>query len=230
MHSPRYAAENSGALRQDWPRIPLPASKDTLAASAALGREVAALLDCEQDVRRVTVSPVRPELRPIGVISAACGTLDPGSGDLDVTAGWGHAGKGGVTMPGKGKVVEREYTPEERAAFAAGAATLGISAADLTALLGATTFDVFLNEKAYWKNIPSAVWEYNLGGYQVVKKWLSYREKELLGRSITKDEARHVTGVARRIAALLLMRPALDANYETVKRKTYSWIVPAARD
>ena len=68
---------------------------------------------------------------------------------------------------------------------------------------------------------------HTLGGYQVIKKWLSYREKELLGRSIAKDEARHVTGVARRIAALLLMRPALDANYETVKRKTYSWIVPA---
>jgi hypothetical protein len=229
-HSSKYLSENSGAIWQDWPRVPLPASKDALAASAALGREVAALLDCEQDVRCVTVSPVRPELRPIGVISAACGTLDPGSGDLDVTAGWGHGGKGGVTMPAKGKLVEREYAPEERAAFAEGAAVMGISAADLTALLGATTFDVFLNEKAYWKNIPSAVWEYTLGGYQVIKKWLSYREKQLLGRSITKDEARHITDVARRIAALLLMRPALDANYETVKRKTYSWIVRGERD
>jgi len=58
-----------------------------------------------------------------------------------------------------------------------------------------------------------------LGGYQVIKKWLSYREKEpkekpLLGRSITKDEARYVTEMARRIAALLLMGPALDAKYE----------------
>jgi hypothetical protein len=52
---------------------------------------------------------------------------------------------------------------------------------------------------------------------------LSYREKELLGRGLTKEEARHVTDMARRIAALLLMGPALDANYEAVKRDTYLW-------
>jgi hypothetical protein len=57
--------------------------------------------------------------------------------------------------------------------------------------------------------------------HEVIKKWLSYREKELLGRGLTKDEARHVTGMARRIAALLLMGPTLDANYEAVKRNTY---------
>ena len=55
----------------------------------------------------------------------------------------------------------------------------------------------------------------------MIKKWLSYREKELLGRGLTKEEARHVTDMARRIAALLLMGPALDANYEAVKRNTY---------
>ena len=27
-----------------------------------------------------------------------------------VTAGWGHAGQGGVTMPGKGKIIDRDYT------------------------------------------------------------------------------------------------------------------------
>jgi hypothetical protein len=32
----------------------------------------------------------------------------------------------------------------------------------------------------------------------VIKKWLSYREKELLGRPITKDEGRNVTEMARR--------------------------------
>jgi len=28
--SPRYLAENADAIRQDWPRIPLPASADAL--------------------------------------------------------------------------------------------------------------------------------------------------------------------------------------------------------
>lgn len=57
----------------------------------------------------------------------------------------------------------------------------------------------------------------------MIKKWLSYRELELLGRSLTMDEARYVTEMARRIAALLLLGPALDANYEAVKAATYAW-------
>ena len=71
--------------------------------------------------------------------------------------------------------------------------------------------------------MPSAVWEYTLGGYQVIKKWLSYRERDLLGRPIKVDEVREVTNIARRIAAILLLGPALDANYEAVKANTYDW-------
>ena len=40
---------------------------------------------------------------------------------------------------------------------------------------GATTFDIHLTDHAYWRNIPAAVWDYKLGGYQVLKKWLSPR-------------------------------------------------------
>jgi hypothetical protein len=223
LHAPSYRIENAGALRQDWPRIPLPATGHALVESAALGREIASLLDSEQVVPGVTASPIRAELRPVGIVSTVSGNLNPDSGDLEITAGWGHGGKGGVTMPAKGKLVEREYTPDEKAAFAEGALAPDMSAADLTSLLGDTTFDIFLNGNVYWKNIPSNVWEYTLGGYQVIKKWLSYREKELLNRAITKDEARHVTDMARRIAALLLLGPKLDANYAAVKSSTYAW-------
>lgn len=47
-------------------------------------------------------------------------------------------------------------------------------------LPGATACDVFLNYRAYWRNIPANVWEYHIGGYQVIKKWLSYREEKIL--------------------------------------------------
>ena len=50
-----------------------------------------------------------------------------------------------------------------------------------------------------------------------MKKWLSYREHDLLGRPLTPDEAREVTHMARRLAAFLLLTPALDANYATAK-------------
>lgn len=88
-------------------------------------------------------------------------------------------------------------------------------------LLGETTVDVYLNDHAFWANVPINVWEYTIGGYQVLKKWLSYREQKVLGRTLTLDEVRAVTHIARRIAAQLLQQPQLDANYQQVKDGTH---------
>ena len=108
-YSPAYLTENADGIRKDWPRIPLPAKKELLEASAALGEEVAALLDTEKPVSGVTASPMRSELGVIAVIKReGGGQLQPK--ELAVTAGWGHAGQNSVTMPGKGKAVERDYT------------------------------------------------------------------------------------------------------------------------
>ena len=90
-------------------------------------------------------------------------------------------------------------------------------------LLGPDSRDDCLNDHAYWKNVPTRVWEYTLGGYQVLKKWLSYREKAILGRGLTIDEVSYVQQVARRIAALLLLGPELNENYRRVKANTFAW-------
>jgi hypothetical protein len=44
-----------------------------------------------------------------------------------------------------------------------------------------------------------------------------------LGRALTTDEAREVTYMARRIAAIVLLSPALDVNYQGVKQATLPW-------
>jgi hypothetical protein len=217
-----YRDENAGPLRQDWPRIPLPSTRALLEASAALGRQVAALLDTEQPVAGVTQPPLRAELRPIGLLTTVDGGPVSERG-LSLTAGWGRAGQSGVTMPGRGKALQRDYTAEERAALADGAAELGLDEAEALARLGATTYDVFLNDETYWRNVPERVWTYTIGGYQVMKKWLSYRERPLLGRPLKPEEAREVCDMARRIAALLLLEPALDASYAAVKAHTWPW-------
>ena len=67
------------------------------------------------------------------------------------------------------------------------------------------------------------MWGYTLGGYQVLKKWLSYREQALLGRPLTVEEVTYFTQTIRRIAALLLLGPQLNENYERVKANTYPW-------
>jgi len=145
------------------------------------------------------------------------------AGDLAVTAGWGHGGNGGVTMPGRGRAVERPFTDPELAAFREGLADLGLTHDQLTACLGGACYDIYLSDVAYWRCVPSRVWQYTIGGYQVMKKWLSYRERALLGRDLKPDEARYVSEMTRRIAAILLLEPALDENYERVKADTYVW-------
>ncbi|MDP3065093.1 MAG: type ISP restriction/modification enzyme [Chloroflexota bacterium] len=221
-YSSAYLEENRDGLRQDWPRIPLPRTRETSAASAALGQQVAALLDTERDVPAVTSGSVRPELRVIGSVAREGGSqLQPG--DLALTVGWGHHGQSDVVMPGKGKVVERDYTPEEREAIRQGAEALGLSENEAFARLGERTCDVYLNGVAYWRNVPSAVWKFVIGGYQVIKKWLSYREREVLGRPLTVEEVREVTEIARRIAGILLLQPSLDANYQRCKEAPYEW-------
>jgi len=73
---------------------------------------------------------------------------------------------------------------------------------------------------------PSGNANPSTSGYQVIKKWLSYREKKLLGRSMKMEEVEYLTEMARRLAAIVLLQPKLDENYRTVKSNTYLW--PAA--
>lgn len=228
-YPPDYLTENADGIRQDWPRVPLPDTAEALRNSARLGREIAALLDTETPAPGVIAGAIRPELKVLGVISkAGGGPLNPDAGDLALTAGWGYGGKDGVTMPGKGKAVLRDYTPEEREAIREGAAALGLSPEQAFVHLGEGTFDIYLNDAAYWRNIPANVWNYYIGGYQVIKKWLSYRERPLLGRPLTPDEVEEVIRMARRLAAIVLWEPALNANYQAVKASPYVWPVFSA--
>lgn len=64
-YSPDYLNENADGIRENWPRIPLPASRDALLASSALGREGAAPLDTESPVLGVTSGAIRAELKSI---------------------------------------------------------------------------------------------------------------------------------------------------------------------
>ena len=200
LHDPAYRETNAAALRMEWPRIPLPGWPDggdadvaeELTLSAACGRELAALLDPEAPAPGVTQAPLRPEIAAIAVPATASGGNMAG-GDFALTAGWGHYGQGDVVMPGQGHAVERDYTADEHAAMG-----------DAPPVPGDTTFDIYLNGEAFWRNVPTSVWTYRLGGYQVLKKWLSYRERDILGRPLNAEEVQHFADTARRIAAILM--------------------------
>lgn len=204
-YAPAYVKENSGGIAIDWPRIPLPSDADTLTRSAELGKHLADLLDplrpvaptllpaCVGPLRRVDGSPAQPEL-----------------GHLKIQAHWGILQKDGTVMPGRGKMASRPFTEAEATAL------------DATTVTRGSALDIYLNESTYWACIPEAVWNFKIGGFQVLKKWLSYREHGdgtpgLLGRSLTIDEARTFSDLARRLAVVVSLGNDLDASYSAIK-------------
>lgn len=217
MHTPRYQTENSGALLGDWPRIPLPATTELLAHSAVLGRSLAELLDPESNIELVSEWSFLARL--ILPAEFAEGTVDRdirNAARLAVTAGWGRTGQGASVMPRRGDARERAWTPAELERIGVLAVTQSLTLDDALNLLGARCVDIYLNAVSLWTAIPLNVWEYTLGGYQVLKKWLSYREEPLLGRPLHETEARYFGQIVRRITAILLLRQALDASYGVI--------------
>ncbi len=85
--------ENTDGVRQYWPRVPLPDSA----------------------VPGVTARSILPALAAIG-IPAKAGGGQMTEADRAMTAGWGHAGKGGAVMPGRGRIITRDYAGTEAAA------------------------------------------------------------------------------------------------------------------
>jgi Type ISP C-terminal specificity domain len=210
----------------DWPRVPLPSDAKTLHASADLGAALASLLDTETPVAGVSKGKLRSGLRVLGLPHKKNGK-PLNDDDLSLSAGWGHVqtSRTGSTlvMPGVGLAEERDYTGAECASLSEEAKALGIGDKSIFDLLGNRTFDIHLNADAIWTNVPSMVWDYTLGGYPVIKKWLSYREKAILGRALKADEVAYVSEMVRRIAAILLLSTALDANYTASKADAVEW-------
>ena len=194
-----------------WPDGGNDGAVEEITQSAARGRELAGLLDPDTPVPGVTRAPLRPEIATVAVPATVSGRNIAGE-DFAVTAGWGHYGQGDAVMPGQGRLVERAFSTEERVALA-----------DTLAAPGGRTFDVHLNGEAFWRNVPAAVWNYRLGGYQVLKKWLSYRERGILRRPLWPEEVQHFTDMARRIGVILSMTtyfssPQQESQFEQNKK------------
>ena len=196
FYSPAFLAENASGLRQDWPRVPLPSDADLLLASAALGARLAALLDPDRPVPGVTQGDVQPELRTIAIPTTRAGETR----SFRLAAGWGIRTDKGVTSPGRGVIDIRAYDVSEAATAA-------------HEPLGSRVGDISMNATTLWRGVPEAVWECRIGGYQVLKKWLSYREESIINRPLTASEVGHFQASARRIAAIVLLGTDLDASH-----------------
>ncbi|MBI1817742.1 MAG: hypothetical protein HYR72_22420 [Deltaproteobacteria bacterium] len=108
---------------------------------------------------------------------------------------------------GKGKWVERSFTAAEQAIPA----------------WGPRTGDLYINPDVLFANVPQRVWQYELGGYPVLKKWLGYRRTEDPNcRTLTLADARHFRSMIQRLSALLALHEQMDQLYEQAAADAFS--------
>ncbi len=198
LHAPAYEAEHGESLAQDWAHVPIPHSKAAFGRAVALGAQIAQLLDPSHEARGAVRAIVGTCAKALGVpCKEPTGAI--AERDLMVTYSYYGGGKGRWERrpPNSG-----EHHPAE---------------------WGEGTGDLWLNEHVYLRNVPRAVWEYELGGYPVVKKWLGYRDaKRRDGRGLSLGELDELREIVQRIAALLLLRPQLDKAYEEASADAFT--------
>ena len=65
---------------------------------------------------------------------------------------------------------------------------------------------VYFNKTQYFEGIAKAVWEYQIGGYQVLAKYLKDRK----GRELTKEEIEHYMKVAKALKRTMEVQGEID--------------------
>ena len=190
-------------LLADWAHLPIPKDAGLFNRLAVTGEQVTRLLDANRDAREVIEMVLDADrARALGPLKRVDGK-QVRQDDLKITVTyWGG---------GKGRWKPRPFMAGE----------LPVSNYDTA--WGERTGDLYLNDYAHFANVPELVWTYQLGGYPVLKKWLSYRQADRRdGKPLTDDERRWFRQVIQRIAALLALGPSLDALYHDAAANAFT--------
>ena len=68
---------------------------------------------------------------------------------------------------------------------------------------------VWINKTQGFANLPQAVWDFHIGGYQVIDKYLKSRK----GRVLNLDEQTHVGNIAEALQFTIVQMDRIDAEY-----------------
>jgi hypothetical protein len=189
-HSPSYQEEHGGSLAQDWAHVPIPRDRELFNQLANVGDVIAMLLNPIAESRgaiRASIGDYAPRLAVLTSVEGGAVREN----DLVVTIPHFGAARGGWRSR---QYEETEAPPAE---------------------LGDITGDLYINNHVFFRNVPSDVWSYELGGYPVLKKWLGYRDaRRRDNRPLSLDEKDHFRSMVQRIAGILALRPQLNSLYE----------------
>ncbi|MCX5802148.1 MAG: N-6 DNA methylase, partial [Proteobacteria bacterium] len=75
---------------------------------------------------------------------------------------------------------------------------------------------VYINETQYFEGIAEETWQYHIGGYQVLSKWLKDRK----GRVLTLDDTKHYSKVATSLKMTIELQGSIDELYSEIEKET----------
>jgi len=65
---------------------------------------------------------------------------------------------------------------------------------------------LFINEEQFFDNVPEEIWEFHVGGYQVLEKWLKYRK----GQKLSASDVEHIMQIIEVLKETIRLRTEID--------------------
>lgn len=75
---------------------------------------------------------------------------------------------------------------------------------------------VYINEAQYFEGIAKEIWEYQIGGYQVMDKWLKDRK----GQILSFEDIQHYCRVTTALTRTIQIQAEIDRLYPQVEKDT----------
>jgi hypothetical protein len=73
---------------------------------------------------------------------------------------------------------------------------------------------IYFNEKQYFEGIPQDIWQYQIGSYQVCRKWLKDRK----GRCLSLEDIKHYCRMVTALQKTIEIQKEIDNIYEEVEK------------
>ena len=74
---------------------------------------------------------------------------------------------------------------------------------------------LYINDKQYFSGVTKEVWDYYIGGYQVLDKWL----KERQGRILSDDDIAHLLKVITSLSLTIELQKEIDKLYPLIEKR-----------
>ena len=74
---------------------------------------------------------------------------------------------------------------------------------------------IYINREQYFEGVENNIWEYRIGGYQVLSKWLKDRK----GKILSFDDVKHYCKIVTAIKETIGIQKSIDRIYKEVEKK-----------